>query len=180
MGWKAIKDHYRIGHNVMIDERGLCIGTGYISDIIVINEAGTIIKRYDDRSNEDLRRYQSEMDADPEKLKELLFSEDTFIRSIPVWTYDGAGEVVEKFCEELHYPNVTHDGFIMYDNTFSQDKLKIAKRAKENTRLGIEQTNRYISRLENDIKKAREEVDGYTAELAKLESDFPDSEPASA
>jgi len=36
MGWKNIKEHYRINHYVQVTEQGICIGSPYIHNIIVI------------------------------------------------------------------------------------------------------------------------------------------------
>ncbi len=93
MGWKAVRDHYRIEHIVqVVPEKGICIGSGYIHDIIVISlDRGEITKRYDPgrgwSRNAALDRYQDEMDADPFKLSEIVAAEDVFERSIPVFTY---------------------------------------------------------------------------------------------
>ena len=110
---------------MQVTPAGICIGSGYIHDIIVISaDRGEIVKRYEPRrgwsSNENLVRYQAEMDADPLKLAELVAAEDVFERSIPVFTYEG-GAIVEKQCEELGWPNVTHDGSMQFENTFSPD-----------------------------------------------------------
>ena len=42
MGWKNVKEHYRIGHSVHVTEKGICIGSSYIPDIIIIAPDGTI------------------------------------------------------------------------------------------------------------------------------------------
>jgi len=111
MGWKAVRDHYRIEHQVQVTDKGICIGSPYIHDIIVISlDRGEIVKRYDPGSgwsrNENLDRYQSEMDADPFKLAELVAAEDVFERSLPVYTYEG-GDIIEKQCEALGYGPTT-------------------------------------------------------------------------
>src|SRR5688572_11028530 len=127
MGWKNVKEYYRIGHTVCVTEKGICIGSPYIHDIIVIALDGKrIIKPYADgrRTNEDLARYQAEMDHDMGKLWELVNNPDTFEKSLPVFTYRG-GEIIEKKCEAYGWPNQIHDGQMQYDNTHSRDKLKV-------------------------------------------------------
>lgn len=37
MGWKAFKDVYNIKHIVCITDKGLCIGSGYVHDLAVID-----------------------------------------------------------------------------------------------------------------------------------------------
>ena len=121
MGWKTVKEHYQIKHHVCVGEAGICIGSGYISDILVISLEGVLIKRYEDRSNNQLSEYQRRMDADPALLKRLVQTSDTFAISIPVYTYND-GTIIEKRCEAPGWPNVTHDGDMMYENRYSTDR----------------------------------------------------------
>ena len=82
MGWKNVKDHYRIGHIVQIKKVGgdhgdvaknaICIGSPYIHDLIVVSLDGDILKRYSDHGNDDLTRYMQEMEADPGVLRQLV------------------------------------------------------------------------------------------------------------
>lgn len=117
MGWKSVKDHYQIGHIVCNCDEGIAIGSSYIPKLIVIGVDGTFSTKSDLAGNSDLERYRIEMLSDMDKLLELVRQEDSFERSIPVWTYDGS-EIIEKHCEELGFPNVTHDGWVMYDNMY--------------------------------------------------------------
>lgn len=144
MGWKAIKEHYRIEHLVHVREGLICIGSPFIPDIIKLNQFGQFVKRYEHGSilskNDLLSRYMAEMEADPDKCRELAQAEDTFAVSIPVYTYDIYDEarIIECACEELGYPNVTHDGQLMYNNTFSPDRAQVVKWAIENARAWVE------------------------------------------
>lgn len=155
MGWKNVKDGYQIEHQVCVTEKGICIGSGYIHDLIVIGLDGVVKKLQDGSSNDDLRRYQQEMDADPEKLKRLVQTPDSFEAAITVYTYDG-GDIIEKQCETLGWPNVTHDGDMMYENTYSPDRDVVVQWAKRNTDLGI--------------KFAQERIEEAKASLIELEA----------
>lgn len=172
MGWKNIKEHYRIGHAVQVTKQGICIGSPFIHNIIVIGSDGSIVKRPSSTRNADLDRYLSEIEADPGKVKELLQSPDTFTASIPVYTYKG-GSIIEKQCEELGWPNVTHDGDMMYDNTFSADKAKVVKWAKENARYAIESWERRIKEIRDDLAKVELDLSETKANLAKLQAEYP-------
>ena len=119
MGWKKVKEHYRIEHIVCVEDGQILIGSPYIHDIIRISPSGVVIKSC--RDNEDLKRYMREFEQDPQKLSQLIKEPDQFEASLTVYTYE-PGEVIEKQCEVLGWPNVTHDGEIMYENTFSTDK----------------------------------------------------------
>lgn len=170
MGWKAVRDHYRIEHIVqVVPEKGICIGSGYIHDIIVISlDRGEITKRYDPgrgwSRNADLDRYQDEMDADPFKLSELVAAEDVFDRSIPVFTYQG-GEIIEKLCEEVGWPNPTHDGQMQFENTFSTDSGLVRTWA-------IDSAKSRIEFLRQSVKDAEADLAGRIQRLAECERDL--------
>lgn len=179
MGWKAVKEHYRIVHIVHVKDQGICIGSPYINDIMLIDRGGRLVKRYEGNSNKDLMRYQQEMDADPDTLRRLVEAADEFEKSVTVYTYEG-GDIIEKRCEQLGYPHVTHDGELMYENTFSADKQYIIARAKLNAKAGIDGWGRTVSETEQRLSEQRALLAAEEAALAKLEAMYPEAEQASA
>jgi hypothetical protein len=175
VGHKKLKEHYRIGHAVCVTEKGICIGSAYIHDLIIISLDGTIIKADDGRVNEDLKRYMAEFKADPAKLREVVQAQDTFDASIPVYTYNG-GNIVEKKCEKPGWPNVTHDGEMMFENTFSTDKSRVVKWAKQNAKSGIECQQRRVEEIKADLARMEAYLVESKSDLAKLEADYPEPE----
>jgi ribosomal protein L7/L12 len=172
VGWKNVKEAYNIGHIVCVSEGMICIGSPYIHDIIKIDMDGKIVKEYGEswgQSNEDLMRYQTEMKADPAKLKALIAKPDTFNKSIPVYTYDGA-EILEKQCEETGWPNCTHDGLVMYENMYSTKKAEVIKWAKKNAKSGIQFWKDSIERAEKELEEKRGYLKEHEEELKELES----------
>ena len=161
-------------HYVCINKEGICIGSGYIHNLIVIGLDGAIKKADDGRVNAELRRYMAEFKADPEKLRSLVRSPDTFTKHLPVYTYDG-GEIVEKFCEEHGWPNVTHDGCMMYENTFSPDKSRVVQWAKRNAESGIQWQEERIADLKKNIAEIEALLYQSKVNRAKLETDFPEA-----
>ncbi len=173
MGWKNVKEHYRIGHFVQVSPKGICIGSPYIHDLIVVGVNGELLKRYEERGNDELARYQREMLDDPQTLRDLISKADCFETSIPVYTYDG-GDVVEKLCEKAGWPNVTHDGLLMYENTFSTDRDTAVVWAKRNARAGISMTKRRIIDVERELAELRASLRSMDADLSKLNVDYPE------
>jgi hypothetical protein len=173
MAWKNIKDHYRIGHIVKAGDNCIKIGSPYVSDILTILPDGSLKwGLLGPSDNDDLARYHAEMSADPAKLRELYHAPDTFSISLPVYTYQGA-EIIEKQCEAYDWPNVTHDGHIQYENTYSRHKDEVIGWAKHNAALGMKMFRRHIrettQRLkEQEIQLAKEELI-----LASLDRDHP-------
>jgi hypothetical protein len=152
MGWKAVKDHYRIGHIVQVVEGQIWIGSPYISKIIAIERDGRITKR--DTSNAALKRYMKEFEESPERLLELIQQPDTFEASMTVYTYEG-GKIVEKQCEKLGWPNCTHDGELMYDNTYSVSREQTVDRAKRNAVAWINNLKSRVAECEEQLSRAR-------------------------
>ncbi|MGZ8220078.1 MAG: hypothetical protein ACXWT0_00370 [Methylobacter sp.] len=168
MGWKNVKEHYRIGHYVQVTDEGICIGSGYVHNIIVIGLDGAIKKRYDSGGNDDLLRYQREIDADPRALIKLIQSPDAFTDSVLVYTYNG-GDIIEKQCETPGWPNVTHDGDMMYDNAFSTDKAIVIEWAKVSAKCAIKNTKSRIIELKKQLDKLHDNLSIYQVNLEKLE-----------
>ena len=171
MGWKNVKEHYRIEHQVRVEGGAICIGSAYIYDLIVIGADGNLAKRFG-RDNEDLVRIQSEMDADLEKLRSLVLQQDTFSESLAVFTYKD-GEIIEQRCEKLDWPNVTHCGAMMYENTHSADKQQVVNWAKRNLDIGIKWAREQAVEDERKLKATLERLSRELAFRAKLEANFP-------
>ena len=173
MGWKSVRDHYRIVHGVQTTPEGICIGSPYIHNIIVIDRHGVIVK-WDDRPlNADLIRYQQEMQADPETLRRMVAAKDTFSDSVSVYTYDGA-RIVEKRCEVPGWPNVTHDGLMMYENTFSTDRVQVVQWAKRNALAAASWRREAIAETEEKLASLRRDLAAREADFAELERQYPD------
>lgn len=179
MGWKNVKKHYGIeGGNriVQVVDGEIHIGVGYIQDLMKISASGELIKKDDLLNSEDFARYARAMEADPQKLRELVLASDTFEQSITVYTYDG-GRILEKQCEEPGWPNVTHDGRLMYENTYSTSKAEVVEWARKNAIAGVSFGERKLAQAEADLASARAWLAEQQEDLAKLDRDFP--EPAS-
>lgn len=163
MSWKNVKEHYGIVHQVQVTDDGICIGSPYVHNIIVIDGEGRIAKEDDRTLNQDLQRYLSDMKADPDKLKQLIDAPDIFAASLPVFTYKGA-EIIEKQCEQLGWPNVTHDGQMMYQNMFFADRESALAAARTNCEAAI-----MLRRME--LADQRERLDRIAARLDQLLAD---------
>lgn len=174
MGWKNVKEHYRVKHLVQVTDAGICIGSGYVPDLIVISPTGELVKRYEGGSNEDLTRYQVEMNVDLPKLVELILAPDRFDNAIRVYTYEGAA-IVEKFCEETGWPNVTYDGCIMHDNTYSVDRAEAVAWARASAESGVRWARKELVRLQGSIQEWEGRLAGYEAEVACLAKKYPTS-----
>lgn len=172
MGWKKVKEHYRIVHFVQITEAGVCIGSPYIHNIIVVGRNGQILKRHTGTSNDDLSRYQREIEADPALFASLLADADTFTSSVPVYTYVD-DQIIEKFCEEPGWPNVTHDGQMMYDGDFQTEKEKAVATGKKTAATILRFADEKLAEAERAVRECAEARSVAAMRLARLEADYP-------
>lgn len=178
MSWKSVKLGYDIGHIVHVREGCICIGSPYVPEIIRITPEGVPqwafgISSASARNNGDLARYMREMEADPARLRVLMAAPDSFSASLPVYTYSG-GEILEKQCEAYGWPNITHDGCLMYENEFFERKADAVRKAKANAQAGCDLVTRRIAECERDLAKWLKELAQEEADLAKLDHDYPE------
>lgn len=172
MGWKSVKDHYRIQRLVQVRDGNIAIGSGFLPELIVITPDGRLLKRYDGGPTEDLTHIQRAMDGDLATLRRLAAQPDTFAASLVVYTYDGA-QIIECRCERLGWPNVTHDGQLMYENTFSSDRDYIVERAKANALAGLELSLRAYAEAERRLHEIHVEIERDRHDLKALGVEVP-------
>lgn len=173
MGWKNVRDHYKISHIVQVTYKGICIGSPYVHDLIVIGLDGKVLKNYDDiwSQNDDLSRYMQEIKSDLGKLSELVVSSDTFSKSLVVWTYKN-GEAISKLCEEYGYPNVTHEGELMYENVFFKTKEEAIAAAKKEYKSEIRIREEIFAQKQKELQEYEKDLETARLNLLRLEKDY--------
>jgi len=173
MGWKNVKEAYKIGHIVHVRDNCIMIGSAYVTDLIVINQEGEIVKGDRGFKTEDLDRYITEMHAAPATLKRLVKAKDSFDKAIPVYTYKDA-EIITEHCEELGFPNVTHEGNIQYNNTYSSDRAEVIEWMKRNAEASVELWQRRVEEDEKRLAASKESRDEAYKILAAAREKYPD------
>lgn len=168
MGWKAIKEHYRIEHTVQVRDDLICIGSAYVHDIITVRPDGAVVSSFS--RNGEIARYMEEMEADRSKLIELYHVADQFKLALPVFTYDRDGNIIEKLCEGYGWPNVTHDGEMMFENTFSPDRTFIVAAAIRDKEAGVANWSERIDEHAERIAEAVQHRARCRAALKKLQA----------
>lgn len=171
MSWKNIRDYYRIEHIVRVQDGDILIGSSYVPCLLKISRDGTVSwGNLGPSKNDDLDRYYHEMTADPGRVKELLNVPDVFEQSLPVFTYRG-GQIVEKRCERYGWPNVTHDGELMYENTFSPDRAKVVRWAKKNARAWVRSYEERLAELQKAVDETKSKLKAELENIEMLENE---------
>lgn len=171
MGLKAIKEHYGIKHNVHIRGGLITIGSAYVPDIIAFDFEGKIHKKDDlfVKEGNELDRVYKALVSDPEMLLKLIRQEDVFERSIRVYSFNGA-EITEHFCEELGWPNVTHDGQMMYENRFTTDRNEAIEWALKEAESALKWEERRLGDLQKEIEETKTRRDHYASDVVALKA----------
>jgi hypothetical protein len=173
MGWKSFKEHFKIEHIVQVKDAGICIGSGYVSELVTVNVATGVVMENSTFSGFLSKHYPALLSASAEEILHLINAEDSFSASVPVYTYDG-GKIVEKLCEQPGYPHVTHDGHLMYENTYSTDKDQVVRWAKRNAEAGITSFIRCIERTQKELAEQTAELEACKRDLAELNAAYSD------
>lgn len=175
MGWKTLKEHFDIEHFVQVTKKGICIGSGFVHDLVTIDPKTGALQENQTFHGLIREKYPALLKATPQEIVALIAAPDTFAASIPVYTYDGI-KIIEKQCEIVGWPNVTHDGCMMYENSFSTDKAQVIAWAKRNTASAIECTCNRIEEFEQELLTLKQRLAGYEAEQIELEVAHPTTE----
>lgn len=173
MGWKAVKDHYGIGHIVHMSGDDVLIGGAYVSEIIRITRDGIVHEKPTMRPLDgDLARYVEEIRRDAARFRELMGVKDVFEGAIPVYGWSGS-TIIEDFCEEYGWPNVTHSGALMWDGHFFLDRDDAVRRAVAGARGGISSLTERVEELEEKLTERKGMLAARKGDLNELRRRHP-------
>lgn len=173
MGWKKLKEEFGITHHVCVNDGFILIGSQYVSSLASVDmETGEVhenptFKGFLSKHYPDLEK------ADPSDIKKIVDGKDVFSADIAVYTYDG-GNIIQKFCEKLGWPNITHDGEMMYENHFSADKVQVIKWAKRNAMAEAKFSLTRCKEIEVALAEEKEIYNSASTSVSKLNAEFPD------
>lgn len=173
MGWKALKEKFSITHHVQIENNHVCIGSGFVSDIVTIDMQTGALEENEALSGFLRQYYPALRETTPQELLALIQAPDEFTAAVPVFVYEN-GAIVEKLCETPGWPNVTHDGRMMFDNTYSTDKRQVVAWAKNNAAIEIQCREEGLVRREKELEEARGLLADARRRQEALESTYPD------
>ena len=89
-------------------------------------------------------------------LRALIDEPDTFARNLPVFTTENWAVKAEQ-CEEYGWPNTTHTGRIMYENTYFRTRAEAYADLLKDTKNGIK--HRWIaSSVQDALRKLRRAI----------------------
>lgn len=175
MGWKNVRDHYAIEHLVHMRNGNLLVGSPYVSDLLTIEPNGRVTRNsVVGRDSKELSRIVNVIEGDRDRFVSLFEAEDSFEQSLPVYTWNDKGEIVEELCEEYGYPNVTHAGNILYENVYFADRNTAVRRALRSLKYRVESADENQEQAERELEKRRQYAQDAHAALATLRKSYPE------
>lgn len=173
MGFKAFKEHFRINdHIVSVHKEVISIGSEYVSNLVGIDMQTGAVLINETFSGFLAQKYPEILNSTNEERLALIQIEDQFSKSIPVYASCN-GQVIEKQCEELGFPNVTHDGEIMYQNTHYANKADAVEYARKDLHYRIKNYEESVADLEAKLAEKKAKL----AESKKLMEEFNNTYP---
>lgn len=173
MGWKVFKDKFGIKHNIDSDGDFLLIGSGMVSNLVTVNVKTGKVAENSTFSGLILKNYPELQKASAQDILAALQQQDVFEKNIPIFSFDDNG-IIEDLCEEPGYPNTTHQGRLIYENTFFLERNKAVASAMEELTLWISLQEREIVKTEEELLSRREKLAKSQADLVALENAYPE------
>lgn len=173
MGWKTIKEHYRIPDTFIVyrQDRAHYIGSQKTIALIKIEDDGSChwcsIRPSGDP---ELQEIHAAMNRDPKLLRRLASMPDQFEKTVAVYCLGfEPGEVLTRYCEQPGWPNVTHDGMLMSPNTYTTDRQVAIGWVVDELERTIEVQELKIKELGKARRAANKVLRHARAELARAE-----------
>jgi hypothetical protein len=171
MGWKTFKSHFQINHHIVQvapDNPGR-LHIGYLGNLIEVDMATGVVTAEDGFSSFLRTAYPALSKASPAEVLAQLEAEDVFETSIPVFTFDG-GDIIEKRCEALGWPYLTHDGYLMHKNRYHPDKARVVEWALQDAEAGAKYMASCVGIAQRELARLEALKSSCEANLAKLQA----------
>lgn len=178
MGWKNLKEAFDIDrHHVVVEDGNIHIGSGFVHDLVVVDTKTGEVRQNKTFSDFLSKTYPALELASQSRLLDLIKTPDTFKASIPVYTFRD-GEIIECQCEEPGYPNVTHDGQLMYENRFSIDIGQVVQWAKRDLEAWSDMLDRRKQDIESELESIKQSLGTAKSRYLNLCAKYPQTSHA--
>ena len=175
MGWKALRDKYGIRHIVHVRPGYVCIGSPYVTELVKVNMTTGELIESPTFSGFLKREYPDLLAASPREVLGVINEVDSFEKSEVVFTY-ADGKIHSLLCEKVGWPNATHDGELMYENTFSADKGQVVRWAHASAEQGVNFAASVVASVEAELAQRKQHLAKLQAEYAELRASHPNTD----
>lgn len=178
MGWKTFKERFGITkHIVTVVDGQIHVGSGFVGDLLVVD-----MKSGEIRENKTFKGFLADcvpalQAASRAEILDAIHAADQFAQSIPVYTFRGA-EIIEEMCEAPGWPNITHQGNLMYENRHSTYKDFVIRMAKRSAVANRDHSLELLEKAQKELLRCQALLVEDEAIVRSLEAQFPEEIPA--
>lgn len=153
----------------------VCIGSPMCSELITVDSKTFEIKyTLDTEGRKTIRSDELKFIWDKlieliknGEIKTIVENNDSTANMFPVYSHR-EGEIIKQFADVFGWPNSTHDGTLMYDNTFFKTETEAIEYGIKDLRHTMQMYSERISDLEKDIQDKKLKLEKYTVLHSKL------------
>ncbi len=95
---------------------------------------------------------------DSGEINEIINGNDEVENKLTVWTVKD-GELIETYTNEYGYPNTTHDGKLMHDNTYFKTKEEAIDKAIKEYEYSVKAATERVGECEAELQKANKRME---------------------
>ena len=165
------------GYNIHFRDGKVCVGSSLCSDLITVDAKSYQIKYALDTFREGRKSIRSEaLEFIWDKLLELIESgelkniienDDPIEGMFPVYSHH-EGKIIKRYVDDYGWPNVAHDGTLIYDNTFFCTESEAIEYGIKDLGYCIKSCNEHIAEQEEKIQQIKTLRDECAVWITKL------------
>lgn len=103
------------------------------------------------------------------QIKDIIAGVDELKVTLPVFTVEG-GKLIEAFTDEYGWPNVTDNGYLMYDNTYFPTKEQAIEYGIKDCGYMVRMCAERITEFEEKLKEFQDKKSEYEKQIEYLKS----------
>lgn len=174
---RKLKEILNTGYIIHQTNDKICIASPYISDLISVDKKTFKIKYALDTFNEgkssvnngellDIWNKLEDLIQNGE-FQDIINGNDELKNPIEIY-YEEDGIIKTTYTDEYGYPNVTYDGYIIYNNIYFTDKLFCKNKAIKDYLESIETYNSYIQQQVKEVDNLTKKIENFSTNIKKL------------
>lgn len=167
------------GYAVHFRDGKVCVGSPMCSELITVDSKTMKIKYALDTFREGRKSISSEelefiWDTLMEliktgELKTIIENDDPIDGMFPVYCCED-GKIEKKYADVFGWPHSTHDGTLMYENTFFKTEREAIEDGIKDMIAAVEMETRHMAQKAEELHEAKQGLQKYTDYLNNLKA----------
>jgi hypothetical protein len=115
--------------------------------------------------------------VDSGEIQEIINGNDEIENPIPVFYGNHDHEIIEAYTDKLGWPNTTHDGKLMYDNTHFASRVVAIQRELKDAQIGSKNISETIEELKEKLDRLMSRKQVHDSAVGRFEKILEDKYP---